>query len=106
MKACILFSAIGARKRLSGGCVPSRDARQARRRLRYCACTAIIPGCRTRRGGFCLFSYASLAHRCRHSAEQYLAVAMTLRLIDCPQRRYVLASVNHHTPQEGEQRAG
>jgi hypothetical protein len=105
MKACILFSARDARKRLSGGCVPSRDARQARRRLRYCACAAIIPSCRTRRG-VCLFSYASLAHRCRHSAEQYLAVAMTLRLIDCPQRRHVLASVHHHTPQEGEQRAG
>jgi hypothetical protein len=51
MKACILFSARDARKRLSGGCVPSRDARQARRRLRYCACAAIIPSCRTRREG-------------------------------------------------------
>jgi hypothetical protein len=53
-----------------------------------------------------LFSYASLAHRWRHSAEQYLAVAMTLRLIDCPQRRHVLASVNHHTPVEEGDPAG
>jgi hypothetical protein len=62
---------------------------------------------RVARGRFCLFSYASLAHLCRHSAEQYLAVAMTLRLIDCPQRRHVLASVTSHSIEErGGQRAG
>ena len=54
MKPRILFSAIGARKRLSGGCVPSRDARQARRRLQYCACAAMeLPN--ASRGGLSFF---------------------------------------------------
>jgi hypothetical protein len=54
------LSAIGARKRLSGGCVPSRDARQARRRLRYCACAAIIPSCRNASRGGSVFFHTPL----------------------------------------------
>jgi hypothetical protein len=60
MKASILFSARDARKRLSGGCVPSRDARQARQ-PRYCACAAIIPSLlNASRGAFLVFFHTPL----------------------------------------------